>query len=366
MPSSNANTVVGVVGVIVVSVAAAAAVGECLNHSSKRPNLTSVAIYESPELRQFAEDCRRKIAIALHSLGDEINPQARQPRFNRPEDAEGFMRSSADPGLDGDEESRRKQREELMYWNQVRLEKEEREAKERAEESVEKSAEATNTGTDLQKNAPGLLHRRTQGNDAAQRGAFYASPFADENHIEMEDVEAAEPRSTTPQPSESDMTDCYDLEPLTPKSSTRTMSAHQDQDPLVDLSETITHPVAEEAANAWSSNTSSSATEAHPDAWASIHAWANNSNSEDISFYSPIPVSPQVARSAASEPSHISGDLTPTDSASIAGSGEDIANESSVNGSHSHYYDVVSDDEAGINTPGSWTEVGSVVSEAEH
>ncbi|RAL66137.1 hypothetical protein DID88_005809 [Monilinia fructigena] len=73
--------------VIVVSVAVAAA----------------IAVYESPLARQFAGDVRRKIAVALHSLGDEINPNSRQPRFNRPEDAEGFMQSSSEAGVDADE-----------------------------------------------------------------------------------------------------------------------------------------------------------------------------------------------------------------------------------------------------------------------
>ncbi|KAF1835947.1 hypothetical protein BDW02DRAFT_567549 [Decorospora gaudefroyi] len=34
-----------------------------------------IAIYESPQVRQWADQTRRKIAIALHSLGDEIQPR---------------------------------------------------------------------------------------------------------------------------------------------------------------------------------------------------------------------------------------------------------------------------------------------------
>src|SRR6266566_2095404 len=102
-------------GVIALSVAVAAA----------------IAVYESPELRRLADDLRRRIAIALHSLGDGITPPAREPRFNRPEDAEGFLQSRgvaahSDPGIDADEESRRRQREELVYWNRIHLEKKER------------------------------------------------------------------------------------------------------------------------------------------------------------------------------------------------------------------------------------------------
>ncbi|CAI6235595.1 unnamed protein product [Periconia digitata] len=34
-----------------------------------------IAIYESPQVRQWVDDSRRKIAVALHSLGDELQPR---------------------------------------------------------------------------------------------------------------------------------------------------------------------------------------------------------------------------------------------------------------------------------------------------
>jgi hypothetical protein len=97
------------------------------------------------------------------------------------------------------------------------------------------------------------------------------------------------------------------------------------------------------------------------DAFSSIQAWAQTSNP---GFYSPLPVSPA---GPFSEPELMSdGQLTPTDSASLAGSGEDVADEarSIVSHEHGRYYDVMSDDE-GMMTPASWTEVGSVVSESD-
>jgi hypothetical protein len=68
-----------------------------------------------------------------------------------------------------------------------------------------------------------------------------------------------------------------------------------------------------------------------------------------------------------SEPEVISehdfGRLTPADSASVAGSGVDVANEtvSNFDGDDG----VLSETDGGIPTPGSWSEVGSVVSEGE-
>lgn len=341
-------------------------------------------------MRQFAEDCRRKIAVALHSLGDEINPQSRQPRFNRPEDAEGFMQSGAEVGLDGDEESRKKQREEIMYWNQVRLEREERETKNRVQGSelattqtganfddfmqedraAEKGAYIFNTGSNYSQVAGGLLHRRQQQDRGLERGNSSANPFSDENNIEMEDVQRATQASLMfPEPSEMSE-DIYGLETvITPsRRNTQTLAYDQaEQDRyLVDVSEPIAEAISLEAATAWFPNNISSASEAHPDAFASIQAWANNSNSQDASFYFPISVTPQVAISETSEPEHVTGELTPTDSASLAGSGDEIASFTSVDGNQSQYYDVVSDDEAGISTPGSWTEVGSVISDNDH
>ena len=72
----------------------------------------AIALYESPELRRYADDLRRRIAMALHNLGDGINPNEneQQPMFNRPEDAEGFLQSrsgpGAEPGVDAHEPER--------------------------------------------------------------------------------------------------------------------------------------------------------------------------------------------------------------------------------------------------------------------
>lgn len=93
------------------------------------------------------------------------------------------------------------------------------------------------------------------------------------------------------------------------------------------------------------------------DAYSSIQAWAQGA-SRNASFYSPLPVSPAPA----SEAELISdGELTPTDSASLVGSGVDIADEANSTKS----FDVMSDDSNDMMTPTSWTEVGSVVSESE-
>jgi hypothetical protein len=103
--------------------------------------------------------------------------------------------------------------------------------------------------------------------------------------------------------------------------------------------------------------------------YASIHAWADNANN---SFYSPLPTTPRASSPqpslsivpgspAFSDPALSvpdDGELTPTDSMSLAGSGEWAPGSGATSDA-----DVQSLDGDGIITPGSWTEVGSEVSE---
>ena len=105
--------------------------------------VAAIVVYENPEVRRMADDLKRRIAVAVQSLGDNMSPDGAeaarrrrnsneaaddQPLFNRPEDAEGFLmsrgrRSVADPGVVADEATRRRQREELLYWNRQQMQR---------------------------------------------------------------------------------------------------------------------------------------------------------------------------------------------------------------------------------------------------
>ncbi|OIW32517.1 hypothetical protein CONLIGDRAFT_678909 [Coniochaeta ligniaria NRRL 30616] len=198
MPPNHA--VMASAGVIAISVAVAAA----------------IAVYESPELRRMAEDLRRRIAIALHSLGENIDPAtqtSQEPLFNRPEDAEGFLRSRGvvgdDAGIDADDETRRRQREELMYWNAIRESKQEMERKQAEEKNsshrgstfddflqedanAEKGTYVFNTGADVRgADNEGLVRRRGVEGVRGLSSAIYANPFADEYGVDDFDDEPA-------------------------------------------------------------------------------------------------------------------------------------------------------------------------------
>ncbi|KAI0132138.1 hypothetical protein BJ170DRAFT_612678 [Xylariales sp. AK1849] len=347
-----------------------------------------VAIYESPELRRMAEDFRRRIAIALHSLGDSISPQERENLFNRPEDAEGFLQSRGidiradEQGLDADEETRRRQREELMYWNAIAEEKRKESEKTasprqtrsrgssfddflKEDASGEKGTFVFNSGAEVQgAEAEGLKHRGVHGLRDLNYSA-YTNPFADEHGID-ENI-AFENSLMDPEKDEVG-TDIYSVSHngREERETGATLSTPAEHIPnLVDVEYSGHQP--EPALSSFSERElgpnefMTAGQDDRHDAYSSIQAWAQTS---DPSFYSPLPTTPA---GPLSEPELISdGQLTPTDSASLAGSGEDIGEEarSTTSQEPGRYYDVMSDDED-MMTPASWTEVGSVVSESD-
>jgi len=362
-------------GVIALSVAVAAA----------------IAVYESPELRRMADDLRRRIAVALHSIGDGITPPEREPLFNRPEDAEGFLRSrgispgAADSGVEGDEETLRQQREELMYWNRLHLEKQggEQEKQPEGEEpqpqllarrgssfddflaedkNAERGTYVFNTGADVRGVDEGLVRRRGTEGVRGLNSSIYHNPFGDEHGIDIDERPVLEPNLITPADEES-MSDMYDA---TPVIGSATLASPPpvpvymlDRDVHTQTRTDGTHLVERELSE---DEFMTAGQDDASEAYASIQAWAQGSSP---GFYSPLPVSPAAPLS---EPEVISeGALTPAYSASLAGSGVDVANDarSERSATEGRYYDVMSDDEDGVATPNSWSEVGSVVSESE-
>ncbi|KAK6197645.1 NAD-dependent isocitrate dehydrogenase [Pestalotiopsis sp. IQ-011] len=351
-----------------------------------------VAIYESPELRRIAEDLRQRIAVALHSLGDSISPQERENLYNRPEDAEGFLlsrgidvRAGGEQGVDADEETRRRQREELLYWNAIADSKRDQEKKGqekmaeveprrtasrgssfddflKKDATNEKGAFIFNSGADVQGAEAEGLRRRGDG----ARGLNYSvltNPFADEHGID----EHVALENSLMEPEKDELDDIYSVsqghQDDRDRETSATLSSPPEHIPsdLIDVETPIRQPMAPPApasvSELGSEEYMTAGQDDRHDAYSSIQAWAQASHS---GFYSPLPVSPA---GPLSEPELISeGQLTPTDSASLAGSGEDIGEEiHSVSGRHD---DVMSDDE-GMLTPASWTEVGSVISESD-
>ncbi|KAG8425087.1 hypothetical protein J3458_001827 [Metarhizium acridum] len=354
----------------------------------------AMAMYENPELRRYADDIRRRIAVALHSLGDGINPPEQAPRFNRPEDAEGFLQSSrgagAEPGVDADEATRRRQREELLYWNSVLLRKKEEESAAqpppaalppaesssprtgtrgssfddflRQDENAEQGTYVFNTGADIRDANSGLRHRVHAAAPMAAppvaAASLYANPFADEHCIANDEVEDLSATHTLPQRQEH-MSDIYSA---TTRENDDVQSRTLDGPPaLIELSspnfEAPPPPPATLERELAENEYMSAGQDDREDAYASIQAWAHDSSRN---FYSPLPVTPVAP---VSEPEVVSdGQLTPTDSVSVIVSGGDVGSDNDSR--LGRPFDVMSESE-GMLTPASWSEVGSVVSETE-
>jgi hypothetical protein len=74
------------------------------------------AVYESPQVKEWFDNSRRKIAIALHSLGDEINPAPR----STPRRQDSSMKEDASVEA---EERRKRARQEIMQRGRILEEK---------------------------------------------------------------------------------------------------------------------------------------------------------------------------------------------------------------------------------------------------
>lgn len=161
-----------------------------------------IAFYENAQVRQWVDSSRRKIALALHNLGDEISP---------------LPASSSRTGGDGhgpdSEEGRRKRREEIATRNRDRLEREEGQEKTLYEKRVdadksfdnlvgndgmlrreqhregadrlnEKQPAATEVSTS--RSIPAECTLRQRGTRGMERGAAFANPFDDEAQLALD------------------------------------------------------------------------------------------------------------------------------------------------------------------------------------
>lgn len=73
-----------------------------------------IACYENEQIREWILNSRRKLAIALHSLGEEIDPQSRSQNNSQSNDEEAA-------------EARRNRRHEIIRLNRLDMVKQARE-----------------------------------------------------------------------------------------------------------------------------------------------------------------------------------------------------------------------------------------------
>lgn len=395
----------------------------------------SFAVYESPEVRHFAENLRRQIAVKLRQLGDHVDPAQRQrmredpfsgqPLFNRPEDAEGVRQQARQDGVEADEESQRRQQEEIEYWN--KLAEQQRKAartaakgkgKEEAgpsgtgersssfEDFSQKDAEGGyvyNTGAEMNQ-TEGLTHRQGRGMDRS-------NPFSDENGIELESTASSwagagkvtvDLANSLISPRKDELMSESDSmsEGIYAASDNRLPASHQPTieqsmewkktihepvvataDPLIDLSEPFnpTDAVKKEEDDQEQYATSAHITRpVNDDAFAAIHAWNESASSLPLDqstssgtardFYSPLPTTSKIMSETSDGDFGSAADFAPSAGMEV----ENIQDDSEDGvATPTESMSIIGDQESlggsedGRHTPGSWTEVGSSVSGEE-
>ncbi|KAG6997742.1 hypothetical protein G7Y79_00038g075010 [Physcia stellaris] len=329
----------------------------------------SLAVYENnPEIREWVDNSRRKIAVALHNFGDEIAPPFPSRNPNPRRDASTREDESAEAA-----ERRRKARQEIIERGRVL---EERRRQKRAntrtfddlvdKDGLLKSTHDTAARTTAAEPIPQpetseLKKRKTEAAGAAM-GATLANPFADEVPMEFYSADEsttpiAHTRSSTPTlPATSPREQQAPTTPPAPNTfliDTDDLSTHPSEQ-LVDLTPTSSptvpsafsphHDDLASLSPISPSFSEADGDEAPPPApWpVSINEWAENT-----SFYS-APQSQPDTQEQEQDTAGKAGTLTPTASES----GEHVSQIGSED------MDVMSEI-GGISTPGSWTEVGS-------
>lgn len=301
-----------------------------------------LAVYESPQVRQWVDSSRRKIAIALHSLGDEITP----PSHSRDNSPDASTREDESPEA---VERRRKARQEILERGRAMEEKRKSKKEETTKSQsfddlvdkdgtlLDEKAAARTTAAELETPEPGLRKRNLENNGVAL-GTATANPFADEMHAEPHDSRpSTSVIPTSPAPS--------NLTQNTPPAlliDIETASNHPSE-ALLDLTPKTS---TSSGFHADLSTLSANAPQSFPNHW-SVHEWAENNTS-------PGSTSPPQSERAVIEAEEAWG----ADAPDAPVTRDHLSRTGSESG-----MDVWSEVGERVSTPGSWTEVGSVVSE---
>lgn len=389
----------------------------------------SFAVYESPEVRHFAENIRRQIAAKLRQLGDHVDPAQRhrmaedpfsgQPMVNRSEDAEAAGQQPQDGGVDADEESQRRQKEEIEYWN--KLAEQQRKAAQTAAKGIGKEEAGPSTrGFDdfLQKDSEGhnVYISSADANQSQglthRRGMDRSNPFSDENGIELESAASSwagagkvtvdlansliSPRKDeimSDHGIDSDVYNASDNRIPVFNQPTIEQPVLVAADPLIDLSEPFNPAEAikkEEDDQEEYTATAHITRPVNDDAFAAIHAWNESASSLPLDrstssgtardFYSPLPQTPKVMSDtsdgdfgSAGEADNDNGMGASGEFVPAAGMEVESLRDESEDGMNTptESISIIGDQESlggsedGRHTPGSWTEVGSSVSGEE-
>lgn len=355
-----------------------------------------LAVYEHPQIKQWVDESRRKIAFALHNLGDDLDPPSPQQR-----------NSFRDASIQEDDspeavERRRKARQEILERGRMM---EERRRSQQAKSTKSKSfddlvddggnlkSEATQamaTATETHGDQLRLRNRNAETQGAAL-GTIFANPFADEAYHEDFPAAVAPAQSSqrsrssstatlpaSPVPPPKEPLDSFrpehvpqvpppvpPKEPLNPSTPEPAPQATQPR-LLIDTDDISNHPsealvdlTPTTSVISGADDLSELEQQSHPpnhsqmNFW-SVHEWAEN-NSGPAQFYTP-PRSEAAAGELHGE-NRDQSRSSAVDERSEADSGERVSRVQSMSD-----MDFMSE-VGGVSTPGSWSEVGSHISE---
>ncbi|KAL8758275.1 MAG: hypothetical protein Q9199_001628 [Rusavskia elegans] len=338
-----------------------------------------LAVYEHPQVKQWVDDSRRKIAFALHNLGDDLEPPS-SSRRNSSQDASTREDNGAEAA-----ERRRKARQDIL--ERGRKMEERRRAKQASSAKSNSfddlvddegklkhdATQATTSAAETHAEQIGLRNRYTEAQGLAS-GTAFANPFADEAHTQdlysatapvVKSSQRSRASSTATLPASPAPPPVPPKDPLDPVRSELTSRTQQPHRLLIDTDDVSNHPsealvdlTPTTSASSMAADLSELDQQSHPsnhsqsNFW-SVHEWAEN-NSAPAQFYTPPRSEVAPAYEEGEREEERSSDR---DERSETGSGEDISRIESVSD-----MDVMSQ-VSGMSTPGSWTELGSQVSE---
>ncbi|KAL9000416.1 MAG: hypothetical protein Q9169_000933 [Polycauliona sp. 2 TL-2023] len=338
-----------------------------------------LAVYEHPQVKQWVDESRRKIAFALHNLGDDLDPPS-SSRRNSSQDA-----STREDNGEEAVERRRKAREEILErgrkMEERRRARQTSSAKSKSFDDLvdhegklkHDANQATTSAAETHLEQNGLRNRNTEAQGLASGSAF-ANPFADEAYtpdipsataLAIASSQRSRRSSTATLPASPAPPPVPPKEPLDHVRSEPTSRAQQPNRPLIDTedvsdyrSEALVDLTPTTSASSMAAELFELDEHSHPlngsqsNFW-SVHEWAEN-NTAPAQFYTP----PRSEAAPGDEERQREVEGSSIDSASSeADSGEEISRVGNVSD-----MDVMSQ-VSGMSTPGSWTELGSQVSE---
>ena len=289
------------------------------------------AAYENPEIKKWVDENRRKIAQALYQLGDELAPQPRRPV---PVDV-----STQEDNSPEAVERRQRAREEILERGRFL---EERRRSDRA-----------NSGRPM--SFDDLVHKDGSLRQDGPEGAISTAtePVAGDSGLRHRhdplsvSVPSAGEDSSQAGPASQDTTPATPLSPPVPPKP----AAYKAQPLLISVDDSPSLASDEHASLTPTTSTSSASADfldsdaeqerSQPDQYMPVGEWAHHQSVQSLdSFHSP--------------PASLSRSSTPTlENVSVADSLEHVSQAGTEDA------DAVSEFEEGINTPSTWTEVGS-------